>query len=537
MCYRPLRPALVILLAVAAPAGAEPLRLLFFGNSFTQGGSTCNVASTVEWIATAAGHETPYVVHDLSGGTDLDYHIEQVDTFPANNVDRISSGLHWDYVVMQEYSTNPTHIGNPADFRSDAVALSGRIRAHSPDVEAVLFETWARAPGHYFYPSSFPDPAAMQAELRSNYNLAAGDILSSGGSARVAPVGDAWESTGWNNLHGGDLYHGNERGYTLASMVIYRSVYGCDVSDIPYSAVSLWASSRGLDAGEWAELASAADGDYQGPPADALAVGRRVRADLGGSMATAGAWNNLGVEDYAQSAQYNLIDDLGTTTSVDLAVSGAFDAVDETGLDDSSVFPATVQRDSFRVGSSLGHEQALNRSAQLTFSGLEPGVEYELELFASASGDDESRGYLARYAVGNAFVDLDASNNAAEVAVLAGLISDANGKLQLDVGVSPLGDARWAFLGGLSLRAVDGPLPGDATGDRQVTDADYTAWADHYAMAGATRAMGDFNDSGIVTEADYTIWADNYGLGTTAGVPEPCIALMLLPGLLALRRR
>ena len=51
----------------SAAAQAEPLRLLFFGNSFTQGGGTSNVAATVGWIATSAGHETPQVVHDLSG--------------------------------------------------------------------------------------------------------------------------------------------------------------------------------------------------------------------------------------------------------------------------------------------------------------------------------------------------------------------------------------------------------------------------------------------------------------------------------------
>jgi YD repeat-containing protein len=60
-------------------------------------------------------------------------------------------------------------------------------------------------------------------------------------------------------------------------------------------------------------------------------------------------------------------------------------------------------------------------------------------------------------------------------------------------------------------------LPGDANSDGTVSDADYTIWADHYGMVGASFAQGDFNGTGTVTEADYTIWADNYGQSAAAG--------------------
>ena len=60
---------------------------------------------------------------------------------------------------------------------------------------------------------------------------------------------------------------------------------------------------------------------------------------------------------------------------------------------------------------------------------------------------------------------------------------------------------------------------GDANGDGQVTDADYTIWADTYNSTTDLRA--DWNGDGQVTDADYTIWADNYGFGLSAPVPEP----------------
>ena len=53
----------------------------------------------------------------------------------------------------------------------------------------------------------------------------------------MAPVGDAWEYTDWNNLHAPDLYHANNRGTLLASLVIYGTIYEDDVSDIDLTDV------------------------------------------------------------------------------------------------------------------------------------------------------------------------------------------------------------------------------------------------------------------------------------------------------------
>jgi CSLREA domain-containing protein len=58
-----------------------------------------------------------------------------------------------------------------------------------------------------------------------------------------------------------------------------------------------------------------------------------------------------------------------------------------------------------------------------------------------------------------------------------------------------------------------GMLMGDANRDDEVTDADYTVWADHYGQSGSF-SEGDFNGDGVVSDADYTIWADNYGRTT-----------------------
>ncbi len=246
--------------------GAGPKNLLFYGNSFTLGvGSTeaeafGGVPEVVRQLAIAAGYPAPRVENAAASGQSLGWHL-------ANNTDVISNPVdfsevpdfQWDVVILQEFSTQPTHIGNPAAFRADALALFGLVRNHSLAARAVLYETWARGPGHAFYfgaPPAFPGgPGQMQQELRENYELVRQDLVAAHGvgSALVASVGDAWESTGWNNLHADDLWHANTRGTYLAGLVIFGTIYD------QRTTIGLPKLFAGLTPQEAAELQAVAD--------------------------------------------------------------------------------------------------------------------------------------------------------------------------------------------------------------------------------------------------------------------------------------
>jgi hypothetical protein len=240
----------------------EPKHLLFFGNSFTL---SYDVPGRLWQIAQADGHVAPRTVSDLTGGTNLEYHIGQIASNPANNVAHpaVAPGDAWDFVILQGYSTEPTHIGDPVGFRNDAVTLTGLVRNHPSGkgigTQAVLYETWARGPTHAFYPNTFASPTVMQQELRDSYTAATADINAAfgPGTARYAPVGDAYEAAGFNlNLYGSDIYHPSEYGATLNALILYRTIYGELTSDIPYSDSIAW---FGMSSTQWTSLTTLAD--------------------------------------------------------------------------------------------------------------------------------------------------------------------------------------------------------------------------------------------------------------------------------------
>jgi len=52
---------------------------------------------------------------------------------------------------------------------------------------------------------------------------------------------------------------------------------------------------------------------------------------------------------------------------------------------------------------------------------------------------------------------------------------------------------------------------GDANGDNQVNEADYSIWLSHFSQSVSGVANGDFNSDNRVDGVDYSIWIMNYG--------------------------
>ena len=180
-------------------------------------------------------------------------------------------------MVLQDFSTWPTHIGNLPQHLSSSLGLYQAVAAHSPNVVPIMFETWARGFGHPFYTGSNPafpgGPAQMQQELRDGYRMSTQNINTTVGVdlAKYAPVGDAWEYAGWPaNFYGDGDYHAGNRGTLLNALVLYGTIYNdVTTSDIDLTGVL---ASLGLTATDGVFLTSVADATLIPEPASLTMV-------------------------------------------------------------------------------------------------------------------------------------------------------------------------------------------------------------------------------------------------------------------------
>jgi hypothetical protein len=260
----PFRPALLLLLAalVFSPARADDI--LFIGNSFTFGGSALviqkngGVPRLVEEIARAKGRNLTVSAVTV-GGKDWSYHLAQPATEKA-----LRSKM-WTWVVLQDFSTRPTRIGDIQKFLGDGETFSERIAQTSPNAGILLFETWARPPGLFYRTppaNAFTSPAQMMDDLHRSYarlrqNLAAEN---KNREVRVAPVGTAFALVRSQypaiHLDALDHHHASREGYYLAALVIYESLYHDSARGAP---ISFFKGQLTIPAADAANLQQVAD--------------------------------------------------------------------------------------------------------------------------------------------------------------------------------------------------------------------------------------------------------------------------------------
>ncbi len=407
---------------LAGPAAAQT-NILFYGNSFTQYN---NVTGTVGNIAVAAGHARPIIKGLLTGGKTLDYFINAMISAGSSSViyTGIQPGTNWDFVVMQEYSTKPTSIGNPTDFRADAVQLAGLVRARSPQVCATLYMTWARPDLCPPYGSTFPSLAEMQAQLRTNYWLAYSDLGTANPTAprAVAPVGDAFELGNWAlTLYAADRYHAGPRGSLLAAMVIYATIYRQRVSGIPSSALATVFAQGGVNQTDW---------DIVAPLADEAVFGTvspytySLNTDFGADVYTTtnAGWNNM--TNWTAGSSINpLVDTAGATTAVTLTLGPGWAGIASNGILAGSVFPLSAQRDGLIVPPAA--------TASVTFAGLQPEFHCDVRVFGSSRLMTPDCRLQLQTSAGSA--TLDTRNNTDATVIMVNLPVNASGETALAV--------------------------------------------------------------------------------------------------------
>ncbi|MGK0520651.1 MAG: hypothetical protein ACJAUC_003357, partial [Planctomycetota bacterium] len=257
---------LTVLLASATTAQGK--NMLFYGNSFTYYSWGFGVPELVGLIATEAGHPTPTIVQALIGGATLGDHA----TNPAQVAiisNALPAGQTWDHVIMQGRTPEATTGGgfSPLVFRNNAVAVTTNVRNHSPTASAVMYQTWAVAWGHMYYPVPWAVPLEMHDEIRAGYRNATDDINATfgNGSARTSAVGDAVALLEFDPAwYEPDMAHPSPAMVMLAAMCLYTTMYDQTVCAINAdftagSPLSLALAPFGLGQADWNFMTGIAD--------------------------------------------------------------------------------------------------------------------------------------------------------------------------------------------------------------------------------------------------------------------------------------
>ncbi len=206
-----LAPVVVLLLSLAcgdaaARGDAQPLRILFIGNSLT-------AVNDLPAVVASLGHGAIVYRTVAPGGVNLEDHW----TFTGARA-ALDDGA-WDEVVLQQ---GPSTLPESADNLEEWTARwSQAIREHH--ATPALYEVWPDSA--YGVRTSFP---AVVYSYRRAARTARATLL---------PAGEAWQAAWRRNprlqLYGPDGFHPSRLGTTLAALVIYARLTHTSPARVP----------------------------------------------------------------------------------------------------------------------------------------------------------------------------------------------------------------------------------------------------------------------------------------------------------------
>jgi len=194
------------------------LRILFIGNSYTQGirryftglANAGRTDATIEWIT--------------QGGFTLSEHAEEEEL-----LDAIRTG-EYSIVVLQDQSQAPTL----PDYKEKHLPAIKKLNDLITEAggETVLYMTWGCKNGDSKNSEIFPDDNydKMQKRLIEGYSILGAEL-----NAKIAPVGIAWSKlVDEFELYREDESHPSSAGGYLASCVLYNTIFEASPTSITY---------------------------------------------------------------------------------------------------------------------------------------------------------------------------------------------------------------------------------------------------------------------------------------------------------------
>lgn len=222
----------------------EKTKVLFIGNSFTYRNGVVEYSSGVPGIFDKVAEDLGYYVetYSITGpGWYLENHAKETDTC-GKQVDKLLKACDdFDYVVLQEQSTNPFE--NYNRFLNGVKALQTKINNTQDHAKIFLYETWGSPFSANERKITVPE---MESKLREAYMKAAAEC-----DLEVSYVGKAFTDVYKHEpsiyLYASDNRHQGYTGAYLSGCVHVGSILGADVRDTNFVGESEY---RAPDLGE-----------------------------------------------------------------------------------------------------------------------------------------------------------------------------------------------------------------------------------------------------------------------------------------------
>ena len=206
--------------AKQAPAPKQDsLRLLFIGNSYTYYNDLPQMVYEI-----AKTQKKKLAVRSITkGGERLRGHLKN------EKVRKALTDEHWDFVVLQEQSSDPARQSETviANVYPAARELDSLIHVGSPEAKTIFYMTWGHKYGSTHKIENYPlvyTYEGMQERIKTTYLE-----MTYRNNATCAPVGMAWqrvrEERADYQLYNQDLSHPSPLGTYLAANVIYTTLF------------------------------------------------------------------------------------------------------------------------------------------------------------------------------------------------------------------------------------------------------------------------------------------------------------------------
>lgn len=200
--------------------------ILFIGNSYTYYNEMPE--AIFAGIAEDAGYK--FTVKSLTkGGWDL-LRSGSADDELGALVDAELKATKYDYVVLQEQSTNPAI--DRGKFYDGARSVYEKVKENG--ATPVLYSTWGRKEGHHVLEDNGLTNETMTWKIAAAYEALASEL-----AVDVAHVGLAFydvytEGAKGLDIYGEDLTHPSYKGSYLAALTIFAKITGVDPTTVEF---------------------------------------------------------------------------------------------------------------------------------------------------------------------------------------------------------------------------------------------------------------------------------------------------------------